>query len=98
MRTYEPSQAANHSDAWIFQVKASFAAAVLGTGTAIAYAPIGPWVRGCIGMGMLLVINSTLPLAKTLRDVHESHRLVNRLDEVKVERMLQEHDPFRIAA
>jgi len=42
----------------------------------------------------LVSVGSTFSLAKTSRDVYESKRLVSRVDEAKLEKMLTEHDPF----
>jgi hypothetical protein len=51
-------------------------------------------VKGYIGMGTIFTVASTLSVAKTTRDMHESKRIVSRVDEAKLERILTEHDPF----
>ncbi|MBC7823843.1 MAG: hypothetical protein H7126_08170, partial [Candidatus Parcubacteria bacterium] len=56
--------------------------------------PANDWVKGYMGMGVLFSVGSTFSLAKTSRDVYESKRLVSRVDEAKLEKMLTEHDPF----
>ena len=88
----------SHSEAWVFQVKAAFAVALLSMGTAIAYLPADPWIRAFLALGALFLVSSSISLAKTLRDVHESKRFVNRVGEAKLERLLVEHDPFKIAS
>jgi hypothetical protein len=40
-------------------------------------------------------VGSSLSLAKTTRDIHESKRFISRIDEVRLERLMAEHDPFK---
>ncbi|KAM3102067.1 hypothetical protein ACKFKF_05905 [Phormidesmis sp. 146-12] len=48
-----------------------------------------------MGMGVLFTVGSTFSLSKTTRDIHESKRLISRVDEAKLEKILAEHDPFK---
>jgi hypothetical protein len=41
-------------------------------------------------MGAVLLTQACLTLAKTLRDVHEDRRLINRLDQAKTEKLLSD--------
>jgi hypothetical protein len=41
-------------------------------------------------MGIVMLIQSCVTLTKTVRDVHESSRLVNRIEDAKAERLLME--------
>jgi hypothetical protein len=50
------------------------------------------WIRGYLAMGLFFTVSSTVTLSKTLRDRHESERLVNRLKSVKTERLLHEYE------
>ena len=43
-------------------------------------------------MGLLFSVGSSLSLAKTLRDDHESKRLLNRLSNAKAEKIIREHE------
>jgi hypothetical protein len=87
----------SHSEAWIFQVKAAFAVSVVSMGVAIAYLPVDPWIRAFFALGTLFTITSSISLSKTLRDVHESNRIVNKVGEAKLERLLVDHDPYKLA-
>lgn len=93
MQKYGVHQEAPTS-AWIIQVWVSFILSVSATTIGILNLPANEWVKGYMGMGVLFSIGSTFSLAKTTRDVHESKRLVSRVDEAKLEKMLTEHDPF----
>jgi hypothetical protein len=86
-----------HSAAWAFQVKVSFALSLTGMILGIVYLDVEPWARAFLAACALFTISSALGLAKTLRDEHESHRFVNRIDEAKLERFLAEHDPFKVS-
>ncbi len=43
-------------------------------------------------MGMTFSIGSSFTLAKTIRDNHETNKLVSRVDEARVEKLLADHD------
>ena len=45
----------------------------------------------------LYAITSAINLSKAMRDEHEASRVVSRIDEVKLERILAEHDPYKAA-
>ena len=78
--------------AWIVQVWASFSVAIATTAIGIVCLPIDAWQRGFLGMGLLFSVGSSLSLAKTLRDDHESKRLLNRLRDAKAEKIIREHE------
>jgi hypothetical protein len=82
------------ANAWVLQVWASFVLSVSATTVGILNLPVDSWVKGYMGMGVLFSVGSTLSLAKTTRDLHESKRLISRVDEAKLEKILAEHDPF----
>lgn len=84
-----------HTTAWIAQTWLSFAIAVTATSIGILYMPVNAWMKGYLGMGMLFSVGSTISLSKTIRDVEESKRMMSRIDEAKLERLLAEYDPFK---
>jgi hypothetical protein len=47
-------------------------------------------MRAFLFMGMLMVVQSCVTLTKTQRDVHESARLVNRIEDARTEKLLME--------
>lgn len=91
----KPEPSPDHSAAWVFQTKVSFVVSLTGLILGIAYLPVEPWVRAYLALGSLYAITSAISLSKTLRDEHESRRVLSRVDEVRLERLLAEHDPFR---
>jgi hypothetical protein len=91
-KIYRPS---THTSAWIAQTWISFVISVSATTFGILYLPVDGWIKSYLGMGMLFSVGSTVSLAKTVRDVEESKRMLSRIDEAKLERLLAEYDPFK---
>ena len=86
-------QPAMHQDtpAWLFFVHVAFALSLFLTGMGIYMLPVSLWIKGYLLMGLLFTVGSTITLCKTLRDQHEDRKLVNRLNEVKTEKILNEY-------
>jgi hypothetical protein len=83
------------TNAWIFQCWASFILALSATTIGIIYLPVDNWVKGFMGMGITFSIGSSFTLAKTIRDNHETSKLVARIDEARVEKILADHHPLK---
>lgn len=71
----------------------SFGAVLLG----IAYMPGDRWMRSFLAVSLLYVVTSSFTLAKCIRDNQEQTRVVQRVDEARLEKFLVEHDPFKPA-
>ncbi|MGA7937768.1 MAG: YiaA/YiaB family inner membrane protein [Kovacikia sp.] len=84
-----------HSAAWVFQTWASFAISTTLTAMGILYLPVDSWIKGYLGMGLMFSVGSTISLSKTIRDMHESNKVLSRIDEAKLEKLLAEYDPFK---
>jgi hypothetical protein len=78
--------------AWVFFTQASFVMALMAMVGGIWILPVVLWIKGYLLMGLFFTVSSTITLSKTMRDSHESKKIVNRLTEVKTERMLKEFD------
>jgi len=87
--------APSHTQAWIFQTWLSFIVSISATSLGVVYLPVDPWIKGYLGMGLLFTVGSTINLSKTVRDIEESKRLINRIDEAKLERILSQYDPYK---
>lgn len=85
---------ATHTSAWIAQTWISFILSVSATAMGIYFLPIDGWTKGYLGMGFVFSISSTISMSKTTRDIEESKRIVSRVDEAKLEKLLAEYDPF----
>ena len=84
----QTAQISQHSGSWIAFTYASFFASVAMVGGGILFAPIDIWIKAYFAMGAALLIQSAITMTKTLRDVHEGGKLVNRLEDAKAERLL----------
>lgn len=82
----------DHSTTWVIQTWASFIISISVTSIGILYLPVDAWVKGFMGMGLFFTISSTVSLTKTQRDLHESTKLISKIEEAKVEKMLAEHN------
>ena len=74
--------------AWVNFSYISFAASVLMVGGGIFALPLDWWVRAYFAMGMAMLVQSTFTLAKTVRDLHETNRMINRIEEARTEKLL----------
>jgi hypothetical protein len=79
-----------HSGAWVTFTYASFAASAFMVGIGVFFLPIDLWMKGYLTMGIVMLIQTSVTLTKTVRDVHESGKLVNRIEDAKAERLLME--------
>jgi hypothetical protein len=80
----------HHSQSWIVFTYASFVAALAMLVLGIVLMPIDLAMKGYLGMGVAMLIQSCLSLAKTIRDVDEAGKLVNRIEDAKTERLLMD--------
>ena len=76
--------------AWRFQVILAFVVALGLTTLGVFYLPVTIWVKGYLAMGLYFTVSAAFGLAKTLRDAHESTRIVNKISEAKTEKMLRD--------
>jgi hypothetical protein len=81
-------QSAQHSSGWVAFTYASFAGSVVMVALAIIFLPLDIWIKGYFAMGMAMLVQSSITVTKTLRDQHETAKLVNRIEDAKTERLL----------
>ena len=81
--------------AFYVQSALSFAVSVFALAVGICYLPANGWMRGFLMLGLLYVVTSTFTLAKCVRDHQENSQVVSRVDQVRLDRFLAEHDPFK---
>ena len=79
-----------HSSAWVTFTYVSFAASAFLVAVGIYFLPVDLWIKGYLSMGIVMLIQSCVTLTKTVRDMHESSRLVNRIEDAKAERILMD--------
>ena len=89
--------AAKTTTAFYAQAAISFGLALLGLLIGELYLPVTGWVRAFLALATLFLVTSTFSLAKCVRDAQESGNVVSRLDQVRLERLLAEFDPYHVA-
>ena len=97
MNTNHPV-AAQHSPAWVAFTYISFGASAFMVGIGIRFLPLELSIKGYLTMGFLMLIQSCITMTKTMRDNHESGKLVNRIEDAKAERLLMEVERNQRAA
>ncbi|WP_248581845.1 YiaA/YiaB family inner membrane protein [Nocardioides sp. InS609-2] len=92
-----PNQSRN-TNAFYMQAGISFGIALLTMVFAIIYLPVDPWIRAFLGIGTLYLTTSAFTLAKCVRDAQENQYVVSRLDQARVDKILADHDPFKVVS
>jgi hypothetical protein len=84
--------------AFVVQAWLSFAISLSAMVIGIFYLPVGPWVRGFLALGLLYAVTASLTLAKVVRDQQEVTEVVSRVDQARLDKLLVDHDPFKVPA
>jgi hypothetical protein len=82
--------AAQHSPAWVAFTYAAFLSSLAMVAVGVLFMPLDLWMKGYFAMGIVTLVQSCVAVTKTVRDVHEGRRLVNRIEDAKAERLLME--------
>jgi hypothetical protein len=84
-----------HSTGWVIQTWASFGISITAMVFGILNLPVDNWVKGYMGMGLAFTVGSTISMSKTTRDLHDAKRTIARVDEARIEKLLNEHHPLK---
>ncbi|MFD7158749.1 YiaA/YiaB family inner membrane protein [Kribbella sp. NPDC059898] len=90
----QPQQTA----AFYAQAVASFGISLTAMAIGLVYLPAAPWVRAFLSLGLLYVVTSTVVLCKVVRDRQEVSEVSSRVDQARLDKLLTEHDPFKVDA
>ncbi len=85
-----PSRSEMHAPAWVVFTYISFFASLGIMVLGIALLPIDLWMRAFLFMGMLMLVQSCITMTKTQRDLHESSRMVSRIEDARTEKLLMD--------
>jgi hypothetical protein len=83
--------------AFYSQATASFTVALATTIVGIGYLHDSRWVRAFLALGLLYTVTSAFTLAKVIRDRHEEHDLVSRVDQARLDKLLAEQDLLHLS-
>jgi hypothetical protein len=93
VQTKSPTTAAFYAQAAI-----SFTISSVTVVVGIVFLPVDPWVRAFLALGMLYTVSSAFTLAKCVRDRQEEAFVATRVDRARLDKLISEHDPFKIDA
>jgi hypothetical protein len=79
-----------HSATWVTFTYVSFAGAAFMVAVGVYFLPLDLWIKGYLTMGIIMLVQACVTMTKTVRDMHESGKLVNRIEDAKAERILME--------
>ena len=82
----------SHSGAWIAFNYANLAVALAMTIGGVLFLPLEIWIKGYMLMGIAMLVSSSISVTKTIRDVQESARLLNKIEDAKTEQLLMRMD------
>ncbi|MEV6772857.1 YiaA/YiaB family inner membrane protein [Nocardia sp. NPDC051030] len=93
-----PSAESKSTTAFLAQAAIAFGISFSATIIGILYLPLDVWQRGFLSMTTLFLVSSCFTLAKVVRDQHEASKVHSRIDEARLEKLIAEHDPFKVAS
>jgi hypothetical protein len=74
----------------------SFAVALGSVALGLLFLPVSPWVRAFLAVSVLYTVTSAFSLAKIVRDRQEMANMASRVDQARLDKLLAEHDPFKV--
>ncbi|EAS64396.1 hypothetical protein L4D04_15220 [Photobacterium angustum] len=77
---------------WLTYAKATFIIATIAMIISIVKLPGDLIVKGYYSICSLFLVSATITLSKAIRDEAESNRLINRIEEAKTAKLLNELD------
>jgi hypothetical protein len=87
-----PQNHQSHSGAWVAFNYANLAVALAMTVGGVFFLPLEIWIKGYMLMGIAMLLSSAISVTKTIRDVQESGRLLNKIEDAKTEQLLMRMD------
>jgi hypothetical protein len=81
--------------AYYAQAAVSFGLALVAVAVGVYRLDASGWVRAFLAVSVLYLTTSAFTLAKVVRDRQEEGRIVSRVDQARLEKLLAEHDPFQ---
>ena len=87
-----PSNNQSHSGAWVAFNYANVIIALAMTVGGVLFLPLEIWIKGYMLMGIVMLVSSSVSVTKTIRDVQESARLLNKIEDAKTEQLLMRMD------
>src|SRR2546430_17381036 len=75
-----------HSSAWVTFTYASFSASAFMVAIGVYFLPLDLWMKGYLSMGIAVLVQSCVTRAQHAGEMHDSRKLLTRIEDVKAER------------
>ncbi|GLZ32624.1 hypothetical protein Lesp02_48120 [Lentzea sp. NBRC 105346] len=82
--------------AFYAQAVVSFGLSLTSVAFGVFFLPVDGWVRAFLGIAMLYTVTSAFTLAKVIRDRQEDGYIASRVDRARLDKILTDHDPFKV--
>lgn len=80
------------TEAWKIYTKLAFGIAMTFSIVGLWFIPLNLWLKGYVFMAYFFTLGTVITMTKTMRDEHESKKLLKRLNELRAERMIKESE------
>ncbi len=80
-----------NSTGWLLFVKLSFLVSIAAMIAAILFMPGDLMLKGYFGLNSLFMVSSTIMISKTMRDEHESSKMMSKISEAKTNKIIKEY-------
>ncbi|MBO9101571.1 MULTISPECIES: YiaA/YiaB family inner membrane protein [Rhizobium] len=77
-----------HSSSWISFSYVSFASAAIMLAVGLYMMPLDLWGKGYLTMGIVMLVQTTVNITKTLRDNSEAEKLIRKVEDARTEKLL----------
>ena len=77
-----------HSSTWVSFSYLSFGAAATMLALGLYMMPLDLWGKGYLVMGILMLVQTTVNVTKTIRDNAEADKLIRKVEDAKTEKLL----------
>jgi hypothetical protein len=77
-----------HSSSWVSFSYVSFGSAAVMLAVGLYMMPIDLWGKGYLSMGILMLVQTTVNITKTLRDNTEAEKLIRKVEDARTEKLL----------
>ena len=77
-----------HSSSWVSFSYISFGSAAFMLALGLYMMPLDLWGKGYLVMGILMLVQTTVNVTKTIRDNAEADKLIRKVEDARTEKLL----------
>jgi len=80
------------TEAWKNFTKLAFGVAMTFSIVGLWFLPLDWWLKGYVFITYFFTLGTVITMTKTMRDEHETKKLVKRLNELRAEKMIKDYE------